>query len=332
MFVLYNITLSNEVSHKFRNKFMKTKTKKKNVNPTNKNKQTQTQTQPKTKTKTKNQRGGKIYILRNKNIKLIHNLIYKNHNIKSDTDNKVYVTIKTNPSNHEKSLQKEIPMSLSQWYIDPDRIGDFTSAIHGSLTPMDCAISAMQMIGFITGHESNLLRMTGIHGIHMNNIIKLFTYISIHQKNKPQIENNIIMANNNNKVVFEQFRLYDLVFYTDKSKLIKIVKTLKDSRICFVGHLDETESKSTSGHAYCFFNNQGDIYLIDPQNKDYELTLCNNNDECEKIMTRGLDSDTGIKRYYFALFRSDPSFSDTDVETITNAMGFDLYRHGRRMY
>jgi hypothetical protein len=310
----------------------KTKTKK-NTNPTNK------KTKTLTKTKTKNQQGGNFRLV-DRNNKRIHNLVYTKHNIKTNAENKVYMTVVVNPLNPEKILKKEIRMSLSQWYIDPDRIGDFTSAIHGSLTPMDCVISAMQIIGFITNHESNLLRMTGVHGISTNNIIKLFTYISMHQRKKNYIENNNnIMTNKtnntntntNNKVVFSDFRVYDVVYFQDKTEVIELVNTLKDSRICFVGHMDEREN-NRRGHVYCFFNNQGDIYLIDPQNKDYELTLCNNNDECEKIMTKGLQSDKDITRYYFALFRSDTTFSETDIETITNAMGFDLYRHGRRIY
>ena len=76
---------------------------------------------------------------------------------------------------------------------------------------------------------------------------------------------------------------YNLIFNKDN-----LINTLKDSHICFVGHVDKIDDDFISGHAYCFSNNQNDIYLIDPQNKDYTMTLCNNNNECQNVMNKGL--------------------------------------------
>ena len=306
---------------------------------------------PKPKT-TKNQKQGggsrqNEHLLRD-NIKIIHHLLYKNHHKKTDTDKNIYLTVETLDTPPQDYLKREIKMSLSQWYIDPEKLGDFTSAIHGSLTPMDCAISAMQTIGFITEHESNLLRINLEHGIRIDNIIKMFTYISIHKKNTNKsivntsnniinTNNNIINTNNNiintnNKIDFSRFHLYDLIYFSNKEDVIDLINTLKDSHICFVGHVDKIDDDFITGHAYCFFNNQNDIYLIDPQNKDYTMTLCNNNNECQNVMNKGLQSNSNMKRFYFTIFRSQSNVSESNIKKITNAMGFDLYRHGRRIY
>lgn len=142
---------------------------------------------------------------------------------------------------------------ISTFRVTDDQINGFERLIN---SPMDCVITAMQIIGMLDGKSANIMRVTtlGIHGITKIQIELIFT----------------LFYNKN----FDFKQTYD---YDEFTRTISA--TLPVGHVVFGGYV---------GHVFILARHlDGSIYYIDPQINTY----CNvADDQCSALFTQNQSS------------------------------------------
>jgi len=192
-----------------------------------------------------------------------------------------------------------VPMEVATWDVNPEIIMGFQSDIKAYLTPMDCFINAMQIIGVFDSVQANILRISCIRnqGISAHAIGQMLTYVSYDTNTDSEMDVEGTTS----------FNFYFFQSFTDPQVWIDTIGSnlSENNKILFAGY---------EGHVFSFARENNKIYYIDPQlpDKFYEL----NKETVKKYLTHP------GKKYYLAT-KSTNKLLESDLG-ILGLMGFDF--------
>jgi hypothetical protein len=190
----------------------------------------------------------------------------------------------------------DVSMSVATWDVNPDIIRNFQSDVKPYLTPMDCFINAMQIIGVFDSVQANILRIScvGDKGITASAIGQMLTYVSYDTNTIMDVEGETSF----NFYFFQKFSNPQIWIDT-----ISLHISGKD-KLVFAGY---------DGHVFSFASENDKIYYLDPQlpDKVYELN--------EETVTNYLTHPG--KSYYLATRSNKLLQRDLSV---LGLMGFDF--------
>ena len=191
----------------------------------------------------------------------------------------------------------KVDMKIALWPVNEQMIDNFSSIVNPNLTPMDCFINAMQLIGVFDTVQSNLLRITCTGGVRIQAIIQSLTYSTFRSS-----------SNNSSSIrlfFFQKFKNGKIWITTIKETL----ENQKNMTILFAGY---------TGHVFCFARaNDNRIYYLDPQLKQGVFLL----DDTDELYQKYFFAFSG--REYYIATKSKNALVKLDTPVL-ELMGFDF--------